>query len=96
MANHITDIKTIALLSSPESSKIENIPIGMLYAYMIEKKINLFFRCIEIMRRDMAQISTKDLLAVREIYLREILNDNLAVNRTTILEQTDYLWGNCY
>ena len=96
LANHITDIKTIALLSSPESSKIENIPIGMLYAYMIEKKINLFFRCIEIMRRDMAQISTKDLLAVREIYLREILNDNLAVNRTTILEQTDYLWGNCY
>ena len=96
LANHITDTKTIALWSSPESSKIENIPIGMLYAYMIEKNFNLFFRCIEIKRRDMEQLSTRDLLAVREIYLRVILNDNLPVYGTNVLEKTDYLWGNCY
>lgn len=96
LANHISDTKTIALLSSPESSKIDNIPMGILCAYMIEKKFNLFFRCIEIMKRDMEQISTKDLLAVKEIYLREILNDKLAVYRTNILEGTNYFWGNCY
>ena len=96
LANHITDTKTIALLSSPESSKIDNIPIGMLFAYLIEKNFNIFFRCIEIMRMDKDQISTRDLLAVREIYLREILNDNIAVYRTNFLEETDYLWGSCY
>lgn len=98
LASHISDNEEVSLISNPESSRIDNIPIGMLYAYMIEKNNHFFFRCTLIMRKDLVPISYRDLLIVKDIYIREILNrsSNLNMVINNYLEGTDYLWGNCY